>query len=278
MSAGGARAPAPPPEMQIESPPARPTSAGEFFPKRSAYYVRQAPPGSTDEDKMWGAQQGLRARGLRRRLANAVRALASHVGNDHEATKAGWLWFLERHGAWKRRFYELHGTSLIAFDGPRQWRPKEAREVRRRIECGWAVCHAKLVDEIAHRNAGLAFFAPERARQQAKEPDGLASVFLSGIEAEAPLSLTVYGREEREDVAVLFRAERDESSDSWASAIRQACLRANLNCKEHKEQAAASLLQDLATAQALTAHRRDSVFGELERKGLLDRRGVTRVK
>jgi len=37
-------------------------------------------------------------------------------------------------------------------------------------------------------------------------------------------------------------------------------------------------LQDLATAQALTAHRRDSVFGELERKGLLDRRGVTRVK
>ena len=90
--------------------------------------------------------------------------------------------------------------------------------------------------------------------------------------------MTVYGREEKEDVAVLFRAERDESSDSWAAAIRQACLRANLQCKEHKEQAAASLLQDMATAQALTAHRRDSVFGELERKGLLDRRGVTRVK
>ena len=126
MSAGGARAPAPAEMERVESPQ-RPTSAGEFFPRRSAYYVRQAPPGSTDEDKMWGAQQGLRARGLRRRLANAVRALASHVGNDHEQTKAGWLWFLEKHGAWKRRFYELHGTSLIAFDGPRQWRPKEAR-------------------------------------------------------------------------------------------------------------------------------------------------------
>ena len=156
---------------------------------------------------------------------------ASHVGNDHEQTKAGWLWFLEKHGAWKRRFYELHGTSLIAFDGPRQWRPKEARVERRRIECGWAVCHAKLVDEIAHRNAGLAFFAPHRARQQAKEPDGLASVFLSGIESEAPLSLTVYGREEKEDVAVLFRAERDESSDSWAAAIRPGVSRRIYNVR-----------------------------------------------
>ena len=185
---------------------------------------------------------------------------------------------LEKHGAWKRRFYELHGTSLIAFDGPRQWRPKEARVERRRIDCGWAVCHAKLVDEIAHRNAGLAFFAPERARQQAKEPDGLASVFLSGIESEGASVVDGLRKGREGGRRCVIQSGAIESSDSWASAIRQACLRANLQCKEHKEQAAASLLQDLATAQALTAHRRDSVFGELERKGLADRRGVTRVK
>jgi len=307
MTAGAAREPAPAPFAEEV---VRPTSAGEFFPRRSGCYVRTAPPGSTRLDRKRGALQGLHARGLRRRLANAVRMLAASVGQDYRphnddedeyqkalkvrdrttirrilaarqkraTTKSGWLWYLERHGAWKRRFYELRGTTLIAFDGPSQWRPKEVRVLRRQVECGWAVQHAKLVDEIARKDCGQAFFAPERARSQAKEPEGLASSFLSGVESEAPLSLTVYGREDHRDVAVLFRAERDEGAWSWTAAIRQAVLRADLQSKGHKEKAASVLLQDLATAQALTAHRRDAVLGELERKNLVDRRGVGRVK
>ena len=74
---------------------------------------------------MWGAQQGLGARGLRRRLANAVRALASHVGNDHEQTKAGWLWFLKNMAPGSAGSM-VHGTSLVARRATAV-APKEAR-------------------------------------------------------------------------------------------------------------------------------------------------------
>ena len=288
----------------------KPESTSTSFAKRSSRFMLRAPPGSANASGDYRSDvlamevaegsvkfdtsssgTGADAPGLRRRLAKGARTLAIGVGrplknlpdatSPEVAAHRGWLWFLEGGGAWRRRFYELHGTTLLAFDAPRQWTAGKGgglRIARRRLEVGFAVANADLCTEVAGRDRGFAFAIPDLARAAAAQPDGLPPRFLAMLEAEAPLSLTIYGREDRKDVAALFRTDRDDAAVSWVTKIRNAVEKADVRCLPAKTAAAKALVADLATAQALTAHRREAVLGELARQNLVDRRQLVGLK
>ena len=111
---------------------------------------------------------------------------------------------------------------------------------------GFAISHGALCVEITKRDCGYSFSHPELSfctsvtmkdsipllvslsfrRFVASQRDGLEPELIALLEAEAPLSLTLYGRENLEDVAVFFRAESNHKASLWVETF-QAAVRAS---------------------------------------------------
>ena len=68
------------------------------------------------------------------------------------------------------------------------------------------------------------------------------------LEAEAPLSLTVYGREKRRNAAVFFRTDSDRKANKWVGLIHTAVLTADANAFRLKKAAAERVVPDIVAA------------------------------
>ena len=95
-------------------------------------------------------------------------------------------------------------------------------------------------------------------RVASKQLDGLEPSFVATLEAEAPLSLTVYGREKRRNAAVFFRTDSDCKTDKWVKLIHAAVRTADANAFSLKKAAAERIVPDIVAA--IAAHAISFVF------------------
>ena len=73
---------------------------------------------------------------------------------------------------------------------------------------------------------------------------------VAALEAEAPLSLTVYGREKRRNAAVFFRTDSDHNANKWVGIMNAAVRTGDVEAYSLKKVAADQIVPDLVAVTA----------------------------
>ena len=87
---------------------------------------------------------------------------------------------------------------------------------------------------------------------------------VAALEAEAPLSLTVYGREKRRNAAVFFRTDSDRKANKWVGIINAAVRTGDADAYTLKKVAADHIVPDLVAVTAAHVTRLDFLPDSLD--------------
>ena len=85
-------------------------------------------------------------------------------------------------------------------------------------------------------------------RVAVKRQEGIEPNIIASLEAEAPLSFTIYGREKRRDLTAYFRTESNQKASKWVDVLRAAVRAANRVAYDRKISIAEEVTSDLVAS------------------------------